>query len=62
MRIEQIIEFQLRGSGPPSRTYTTKTGSFHDKKNLQCKSSNEFLYTAKNTAKGNVSCLPTWTK
>ena len=28
MLIEQIIEFELRGSGPPGRTYTPTTGYF----------------------------------
>ena len=28
MFIEQIIEFELRGSGPPGRTCNAKTGYF----------------------------------
>ena len=31
MLIEQIIELQLRGPGPPGRTYTPTTGYFHKK-------------------------------
>ena len=31
MLIEQTFELQLRGPGPPGRTYTPKTGYFHDK-------------------------------
>ena len=31
MLIEQIIEFQWRGSGPPGRTCTPVTGYFFDK-------------------------------
>ena len=31
MLIEQIIELQLRGPGPPGRTYTPITGYFLDK-------------------------------
>ena len=31
MLIEQIVEFQLRGPGPPGRTCTPITGYFHDK-------------------------------
>ena len=31
MLIEQIIEFQLRGPGPPGRTCTPITGYLHDK-------------------------------
>ena len=30
MLIEQIIEFELRGPGPPFRTCTPITGYFHD--------------------------------
>ena len=28
---EQIIEFKLKGFGPPGRTCTPTTGDFHDK-------------------------------
>ena len=31
MLIEQIIEFQLRGPGPPGRTFTPTIGFFYDK-------------------------------
>ena len=31
MLIEQIIEFKLKGFGPPSRTCTPTTGYFYDK-------------------------------
>ena len=31
MLIEQIIEFELSGPGPPRRTCTNTTGYFHDK-------------------------------
>ena len=31
MLIEQTIELQLRGPGPPDRTYTPTTSYFHDK-------------------------------
>ena len=31
MLIEQTIEVQLRGPGPPGRTYTSITGYFYDK-------------------------------
>ena len=38
MLLEQTIEFELRGHGPPGRTYTPITGYFHktkiSKKNL----------------------------
>ena len=31
MHIEQILEFELRGYGPPGRTCSPITGYFHDK-------------------------------
>ena len=31
MLIEQIIEFELRGPGPPGRTCTPTTGNVHHK-------------------------------
>ena len=31
MLIEQIIELQLRGPGPPGPTCTSKTGQFYNK-------------------------------
>ena len=31
MQIEQIVELQLRGLGPPGLTCTAITGYFHDK-------------------------------
>ena len=31
MLIELIIEFELRGAGPPGRTCTSITAGFHDK-------------------------------
>ena len=31
MFIEQIVEFELRGPGPPRRTCTRTTGCFYDK-------------------------------
>ena len=34
MVIEQIIEFELKGRGPLSRTCTPKTGYFHNKTNI----------------------------
>ena len=34
MLIEQIIEFQLRGPGPPGRTCTSITDLLHDKRKI----------------------------
>ena len=31
MHIEQIVEFELIGPGPPRRTCTPNTGYYHDK-------------------------------
>ena len=31
MLIEQILEFELRGPGPPGRSCTLTTAYFHDK-------------------------------
>ena len=37
MFAEQIIEFELRGRGPPGRTCTPRTGDFHDKTKISKK-------------------------
>ena len=37
MLIEQIIEFQSRGPGPPDCTCTPTTGYFHDKTKISRK-------------------------
>ena len=34
MLIEQIVELQLRGPGPPGLTCTSTTGYFHDKRKI----------------------------
>ena len=48
MLIEQIIEFEFRGSlGPPGRTSTRKLVIFITKKIFQGKSSSELLFPAK---------------
>ena len=49
MFIEQTIEFELRGSGPPGRTCNPKTGYFHDKTKIskEKQSLSELLLTAK---------------
>ena len=48
MLIEQIIEFELRGPGPPGRTCTSKISHFYgkakiSKENLQV----DYYFTAK---------------
>ena len=49
MFIAQLIEFELKGSGPPDRTCNPKTGYFHCKTKIskENKSSSELLLTAK---------------
>ena len=37
MLIEQVIEFKLRGLGPPGRTCTPTTGYFYAKQKYQRK-------------------------
>ena len=37
MLIKQIIELQLRGPGPPGKTYTPITGCFHGKAKISLK-------------------------
>ena len=63
MLIEQIIELQLRGRGPPGRTYTPITGYFH----VKTKTSHENLqvdyYLLLKCCKRQCTLLPpTWTK
>ena len=47
MLIEEIIEFELRGPGPPGRKCTPITGDFYDKKIYYGKISSGLLFTAK---------------
>ena len=49
MLIEQIIELQLRGPGPPDQTCTPITGYFHDKTKISKENLREdyVLFTAK---------------
>ena len=48
MLVEQIIEIESRGPGPPGRTCTPKTGYCHDKTKIsKKKSSSGLLFTAK---------------
>ena len=48
MLIEQMVELQLRGPGPPGLTCTYITGYFHDKAKIsEGKSSSGFSFTAK---------------
>ena len=66
MFIEQIIEFELRGPGPPGRTCNAKTGYFFGKTKIskENKSSSELLLTSTYAyCKRQCALLPfTWTK
>ena len=44
MLIEQIIEVELRGPGPPSRTWFPKTGHFHDKTKISKPNTRVIIY------------------
>ena len=63
MLIEQIIEFELRGPGPPGCTCTPTTGCFHDKtKKLFGKSLSGSLFTAKILQEAMYLTPLTWAK
>ena len=48
MLIEQIIEFELRGPGPPGRTCTFTAGYFHSKPKISKKNLlRQVLFTSK---------------
>ena len=44
MLVEQIIEFELREPGSPSRTCTPKTDYFHDKTKISKASIRVIIY------------------
>ena len=54
MLIEQIIEFRLRGRGPPGCSCSPTASHFHNK-NIQGKSVSELVFTAKNITGGKNS-------
>ena len=60
MFIEQIIEFELRGPGPPGRTFNAKNHYLYGKTKISKKNkpSSELLLAAKYIAGGNVPCFP----
>ena len=65
MLIKQIIEFQLRGPGPPGRTYTPITGYFHDKTKIFKENLRADYYLLLNLKYCRRQCAlltPTWTK
>ena len=44
MLIEQVIEFELKGHGPPGNTCTFTTGYFRDKTKIPKKNLREAMY------------------
>ena len=63
MLFEQIIEFQLRGPGPPGRTCTPITGKLHDKpKILKENLPMDYYLLQKYCRRQYVLLTPTWTK
>ena len=63
MLIERIIELQLRGPGPPGRTFTPITGYFHDKTKISKENLRVDYYLLLKCCKGQYTLLPpTWTR
>ena len=63
MLIEQTVELQLRGPGPPGRTNTPITGYFHDKTKISKENLRVDYYLLLKSSKKQCALLPpTWTK
>ena len=63
MLIEQIIELQLRGPGPPGGTCTPTTSYFHDKTKISKENLRVDYYLLLKCSKRQCTLLPpTWTK
>ena len=63
MLIEQIIELQLRGPGPPDQTYTSITGYFHDKTKISKENLRVDYYLLQKCSKSQCTLFPpTWTE
>ena len=58
MLIEQIIELQLRGPGPPDQTCTPITGYFHDKKKISKENLRVDYYLQLKCSKRQCALLP----
>ena len=60
MLVEQIIELQLRGPGPPGRTYTPITDYFHDKTKISKENIrvDYYLQYCLNVARNNAPYFP----
>ena len=62
MLIEQTIELQLRGPGPPGRTNTPITGYFHDKTKISKENLRVDYYLLLKCSKKHYALFPpTWT-
>ena len=63
MLVEQIIEIELRGPGPPGRTCTPVTGSLHDKTKILKENLRVDYYLLQRYCRRQCALLPpTWTK
>ena len=63
MLIEQIIEFELRGSWPPGRTCTPRTGLRYDKIKILKKNLRVDYYLLQKYCRRQCALLtPTWAK
>ena len=63
MLIGQIIEFELRGPGPPGRTCTPVIGKLHDKTKIPMENLRVDYYLLLKYCRKQCSLLPpTWTK
>ena len=63
MLIEQIVELQLRGPGPPGPTCTSITGYFHDKTKILKENLRVSFHLRLKCCMRQCTLLPpTWTK
>ena len=63
MLIEQIVELQWRGPGPPGLTCTSITGYFHDKTKISKENPRVGFHLVLKCCRSQCTLLPpTWTK
>ena len=63
MLIEQTIELQLRGPGPPGQTYTPISGYFHEKTKISKENLRvDYYLRLKYSKKQSTLHSATWTK
>ena len=58
MLIEQIVEFQLRGPGPPGLTCTSISGYFYDKTKISKENLRVGFHLLLNVAQDNAPYFP----